>query len=52
MRYLVTANIDADKQIYVRRAAWWCANDNRRTDLFAVSMLLFYVLLLFVSLNG
>jgi hypothetical protein len=32
MRYLVTANIDADKQIYVRRAAWWCANDNRRTD--------------------
>ena len=32
MRYLVTANIDAGKQIYVRRAAWWCANDNRRTD--------------------
>lgn len=32
MRYLVTANIDAGKQIYVRRAAWWRANDNRRTD--------------------
>ena len=32
MRYLVTANIDAGKQIYVRRAAWWCANDNRRTN--------------------
>ena len=25
-------NIDAGKQIYVRRAAWWRANDNRRTD--------------------
>ena len=32
MRYLVTANIDAGKQIYVRRAAWWCANDNRRKN--------------------
>ena len=32
MRYLATANIDAGKQIYVRRAAWWCANDNRRKN--------------------
>ena len=32
MRYLVTANIDTGKQIYVRRAAWWCANDNRRKN--------------------
>jgi hypothetical protein len=32
MRYIVTANIDTGKQIYVRRAAWWCANDNRRKN--------------------
>lgn len=32
MRYLATANIDADKQISVRHDAWWCENDNRRTD--------------------
>jgi hypothetical protein len=32
MRYIVTASIDAGKQIYVRRAAWWCENDKRRTD--------------------
>jgi len=32
MRYLATANIDTGKQIYVRHDAWWCANDNRRTD--------------------